>query len=103
MGFDMTVRHGLKVDRKAREMLEAKLEKLGKFSRHIVATHVIIEKDGSELLLELNVTASRRIFTAKSRAFDLVDAIEDAVGKMTKQLRRYEGRFKDKKKETTGR
>ena len=99
MDTDLTVRHGVKVDRAAREMLENKIEKLARYSKHIVAVHVIIEKDGSALLLELNVTARRKVFTAKSRAFDLVDAIEDAIDKMSKQLRRQEDRYRTRKKE----
>jgi ribosomal subunit interface protein len=99
MDMDVTVRHGVKVDEMARDMLENKVAKLYKFSKRIVAVHVIVEKDGSELLLELNVTASRKIFSAKSTSFELVDAIEDAVEKMSKQLRRHEDRHKARKKE----
>jgi ribosomal subunit interface protein len=99
MDMDLTVRHGVKLDEVARQMLESKVAKLSKFSKRIVAVHVIIEKDGRELLLELNVTASRKIFTAKSTSFELVDAIEDAVEKMSKQLRRHEGRYRTRKKE----
>jgi ribosomal subunit interface protein len=102
MDMDLTVRHGVEVDDATREALESKVMKLSKFSRHIVATHVIVEKDGSELLLELNVTVSRKILTAKSRAFELVDAIEDAVDKMSRQLRRQEGRYRARKKEKKG-
>lgn len=99
MDMDLTVRHGVKVDDVAREMLENKVQKLFRFSKRIVAVHVIIEKDGSALLLELNVTARRKVFAAKSRAFDLVEAIEDAVDKMSKQLRRQEDRYRSRKKE----
>ncbi|MFQ5904954.1 MAG: ribosome hibernation-promoting factor, HPF/YfiA family [bacterium] len=100
MSTYLTVRHGVDVGKKGRTMIEKKVEKLSRFSRHIVAKHVIVEKDGSGLLLELNVTVSRKIFTAKARAFDLVDAIEDAVDKMGRQLRRYEDRTRTKKKDT---
>ncbi len=100
MEMDLTARHGIKIDREIREMLENKVSKLERFSKRIVATHVIVEKDGSELLLELNVTASRKVFVAKSKAFDLVNAIEDAVDKMARQLRRSEQKYKDRKKET---
>jgi ribosomal subunit interface protein len=100
MDMDLTARHGIKIDGEVREMLENKVSKLTRFSRKIVATHVIVEKDGSELLLELSVTASKKVFVARSRAFDLVDAIEDAVDKMSKQLRRSGEKYKDKKKET---
>jgi len=99
MALDLTVRHGVIVDEVARRMIETKVEKLSRFSRHIVARHVIVEKDGSGLLLELNVTVSKRIFTAKANAFDLTDAIEDAIDKMGRQLRRYEERSRSRKKE----
>ncbi|TET43754.1 ribosome-associated translation inhibitor RaiA [candidate division TA06 bacterium] len=104
MDVDVTVRHGILVNGEVRRMLEAKVEKLARFSRHLVSTHVIVEKDGRGLLLELNVTARRKVFSAKSKGFDLVDVIEDAVDKMSRQLRRYEERNRDKKKEAgTGR
>jgi ribosomal subunit interface protein len=99
MDMDLTVRHGVEVDNVTREMLENKVQKLFRFSKRIVAVHVIIEKDGSALLLELNVTARRKAFVAKSRAFELVEAIEDAVDKMSKQLRRQEDRYRSRKKE----
>jgi len=104
MDVDVTVRHGILVNGEVRRMLEAKVEKLARFSRHLVSTHVIVEKDGRGLLLELNVTARRKVFSAKSKGFDLVDVIADAVDKMSRQLRRYEERNRDKKKEAgTGR
>jgi ribosomal subunit interface protein len=99
MDVDVTVRHGILVDREAWGILEAKVEKLARFSRHIVSTHVIVEKDGSGLLLELNVSARGKVFSAKSKGFDLVDGIEDVVDKMARQLRRYEERYRPKKKD----
>ena len=104
MDIDVTVRHGVSVDRETRRMLETKVEKLTRFSKHVLSTHVIVERDGSGLLLELNVTARGKVFSAKSKGFDLVDGIEDAVDKMARQLRRYEGRYRSKKKDAgTGR
>lgn len=104
MDVDVTVRHGVLVDGKMRRMLETKVEKLARFSRHVLKTHVIVEKDGSGLLLELIVIARGKVFSARSRGFELVDGIEDAVNKMASQLRRYEGRNRGKKKDVgTGR
>jgi ribosomal subunit interface protein len=97
MPFNLTLRHGITIDGPTREMLETKVENLPRFSKHIVSTHVILEKDGSGLLLELKVSARSKVFTAKSRGFDSLIAIEDAVDKMERQLSRYEARYKEKK------
>ena len=99
MELEVTVRHDIPVDDDEREMMRTKVERLSRFSRHIVSGHVILEEDGSGLLLELNVTAKGKVLTAKSKGFDLTDTVEETVEKMARQLRRYESRFKDRKKE----
>ena len=92
----MTFRHMDATDA-IKEYTEGKLEKVKKFVQEPLDIHVVFSKERFQHLVEINLSGNGIDVHAEDRNEDLYAAIDLAMDKIEKQLRRLRVRRKQKK------
>uniref|UniRef100_A0A7C4X8I6 Ribosome-associated translation inhibitor RaiA n=1 Tax=candidate division WOR-3 bacterium TaxID=2052148 RepID=A0A7C4X8I6_UNCW3 len=80
------------------EFAGKKLNKLRRFSHHIINGHLVLEKDKSISIVELSLAVKHSTITTKVTTQDIYQGINEIVKKAERQLQKYEDKFKEKKR-----
>lgn len=96
MNVQITSRHS-KVSQDTREFITSELANLEKFSDMIQSCHVIIDTERNEKVVELVAKLSGTSATAKATEENLGKAVDSALEKLTRQLKKYNEKLKDHK------
>ncbi len=75
-----------------------KLNKLRRFSHHIIDGHLVLEKDKSLSIVEISLSVKHSTITSKVKTNDLYQGINEIVKKAERQLQKYEERFKARRR-----
>lgn len=75
-----------------------KIEKLERYSHHIINGDLILEKDKSFCMVELNLSVKHSIITSKVKNHDMYQGMNDAFKKLERQLKKYEDKFRERKR-----
>jgi ribosomal subunit interface protein len=80
------------------EYANKKLQKLERFSHHIIKSELIMEKDKAVYMVELNLSVKNSLITSKVKIPDIYDGIHDVFRKAERQLKKYEDKFRERKR-----
>ncbi|MGB3340018.1 MAG: ribosome-associated translation inhibitor RaiA [bacterium] len=80
------------------EYAKKKVEKLERFSHHIMNGDLILEKDRAYSIVELNLSVKHSVITSKVKNHDIYLAINEAFKKIERQLVKYEAKFRERKR-----
>ncbi len=75
-----------------------KLGKLERYSHHIIDGDLILEKDKSICVVELNLAVKHSAMTSKVKNHDIYVGINEVVKKSERQLKKYEEKFRERKR-----
>ena len=75
-----------------------KMEKLERFSHHIIDGDLILEKDNARSIVELNVSVKHSVITSKVKNHDIYLGINEVFKKIERQLIKYEEKFRERKR-----
>lgn len=80
------------------EYAKKKVEKLVRFSHHIIDGDLILEKDKARSIVELNLSVKHGVITSKVKNHDIYLGINEAFKKIERQLIKYEEKFRERKR-----
>ncbi len=80
------------------EYANKKLRKLERFSHHIIKGELVMEKDKSLSIVELNLAVKHSMIISKVKTQDIYDGISDVFRKVERQLKKYEQKFRERKR-----
>ena len=75
-----------------------KVNKLERYSHHIIDGDLILEKDRNICIVELNLAVKHSAITSKVKNHDIYQGINDVFRKIERQLKKYEDRFRERKR-----
>ncbi|MEO0215807.1 MAG: ribosome-associated translation inhibitor RaiA [candidate division WOR-3 bacterium] len=75
-----------------------KLNKLRRFSHHIIDGHLVLEKDKSISIVEISLLVKHSTITSKVKTNDIYQGINEIVKKAERQLQKYEEKFRERKR-----
>jgi putative sigma-54 modulation protein len=84
-----------------REYAEEKVNKVQKYVRRANEAHVILEVDKRRHIAEVTFNAARHTFTATEETTDLYAAIDLAMDKIERQVKKLAAKRKDRKHKAT--
>jgi len=73
------------------------IKRLEKYFDHIIEADLTMTIEKNRQIAELSVKVYRTTLTAKAKTYDMYLAIEQVIGKMETQIKRYKAKLKDKK------
>ena len=77
---------------------QKKMSRLERFSHHIINGDLILEKDKSISIVELNISVKHSVITSKVKNHDIYFGISEAFKKIERQLIKYEQKFRERKR-----
>ncbi|OGC41458.1 ribosomal subunit interface protein [candidate division WOR-3 bacterium RBG_13_43_14] len=80
------------------EYANKKLQKLERFSHHIINGELVMEKDKALSMVELNLSVKHSLITSKVKTPDIYEGINDVFRKVERQLKKYEEKFRGRKR-----
>jgi len=80
------------------EYAKKKVEKLERFSHHIIDGDLILEKDKARSIVELNLSVKHSVITSKVKNHDIYLGINEVFKKIERQLIKYEEKFRERKR-----
>jgi ribosomal subunit interface protein len=75
-----------------------KIKKLERYSHHIISGDLILEKDKSFCMVELNLSVKHSTITSKVKNHDLYQGMNEVFRKIERQLKKYEDKFRERKR-----
>ncbi len=81
-----------------REYAAKKSQKLERFSHHIIRGELVMEKDKSLSMVELNLSVKNSLITSKVKTSDIYEGINEVFRKVERQLKKYEEKFRERKR-----
>ncbi len=96
MEIRTTARHFELTDN-LKQFVDNEIKRLEKYFDHIIDTHLTMSVEKSRQKAELSVKVYGTVLISKARAFDMYVAVEQVIGKMETQIKKYKDRLKDKK------
>jgi len=96
MDIQITARHS-KVSSSLKDAISQKLSKIEKFHEKITSCHIVLDAEGTDKTAEIIVVALGHTFTSKAKAENLGKAIDDAVSKSERQLKKSNQKIKNHK------
>jgi len=99
MQLNLTGRH-FEITPQLRRHVEDKLHKLEKLNSRIAETEIVVFKDRYNDVAEGKIHLSHTVLAAKAEAGDMQTAVSELVDRLIVQLKRYEGRLRNRKRHT---
>lgn len=81
-----------------KEYAAKKLEKIKHFEHYIVDAHMVMEKDKGSSIIELTLAVKNSSIASRVTNPDIYLGINDVVRKVERQLDKYEGKFRVRKR-----
>lgn len=81
-----------------REYVAKKLEKLKHFDHYIIDADMVMEKDKGTSIIEMTLVVKHSSITSRVKNPDIYLGINDVVKKVERQLEKYEGKFRERKR-----
>lgn len=78
--------------------IEKRFKKMERFSNHINKAELILEEQRGRFIGEFLVDVNRKLLKAKSMSNDFFFVIDELKDKMERQLKKYEGKLKHRKR-----
>jgi len=100
MNLTLTGRH-FEITQYLKSHVDEKIEKLRRYNSHITDGEMVLFKDGAKHIAEGKVHLSHTLITAKGQGKDMYMAVNDLVDKLLVQLRRQQGKFQNRKRQTS--
>ena len=101
--YEISGRH-LEITEAMKTYVSSKLESLDHFSSDVIDAKVVISYSGATgdkpHKVEIQLNLPNTMVRAEERSGDAYQAIDAVVAKLERQLKRYEGRRQDKRKES---
>lgn len=97
MDIQITSRHDTKTPASLKEMITKKLGKLDKFAEKFTSCHVILDSESVSKVVEVVMKGHNKTVTALAKEENIGKAIDEAVEKAERQLRRINTKVKDHK------
>jgi putative sigma-54 modulation protein len=73
------------------------IKRLEKYFDHIIEAHLTMSIEKSRQIADLSVKVYGTVLTSKAKTYDMYIAIEQVVGKMETQIKKYKSKLRDKK------
>lgn len=94
---------GLKVSDDMQAFIEQKISKLDRLAEHVVEAHLELKKEtlrarGDITTAQLTLQTGRHILRAEEQDSETTKAIDAAVDKLVRQVRKFNGKRSDRKK-----
>jgi putative sigma-54 modulation protein len=97
LNIQVKARH-MQITDAIRDYAREKALKLERYFDRIISTEVLVDLDGGTPLVEVIVSASHNVtFIGKHRGDDMYGCIDNAMHKVTEQVRRHKDRIRDHK------
>ncbi len=97
MELRMTARN-FNISKPLEDYAKRKMSKLRRFSHHIINGDLILEKDKSLSIIELNLSVKHSVITSRVKNPDIYLGINEAFKKIERQLVKYEEKFRERKR-----
>jgi putative sigma-54 modulation protein len=97
MEIRITARHEAKASQDLQDTINAEIGKLEKFYDKITSCHVILDKDGADKTVEITMSAQGHQVVGNARAENIGKAIDEAVAKVERQLKKINEKVKNHK------
>jgi putative sigma-54 modulation protein len=96
MEIRTTARHFELTDN-LKKFAEDEVKRLEKYYDHIIDCHLTMSVEKARQIAELTVKVYGTVLTSKSKAFDMYVAVEQVIGKMETQIKKYKSKLREKK------
>jgi putative sigma-54 modulation protein len=96
MRVSVTARH-FDLDDTLKGYIEEKVEHLTRYFDRIDEAHVVLESEGHRKIADVTVHASRVIVSSEQEADDMRSAVDLAMEKVERQIRRHKDRIRNRK------
>jgi putative sigma-54 modulation protein len=98
MNIEITARH-FDLTPELKEHIDKEVNGLTRYFENIISSEVILDVEKYRQSAEIKVRVYRENITGKADTDDMYQSIEQAIGKVKKQLKKYKGKLKDKRPE----
>lgn len=75
-----------------------KIKKLKRYSHHIINGDLILGKDKSFCIVELNLSVKHSTITSRVKNHDMYQGMNEVFKKIERQLKKYEDKFRERKR-----
>jgi putative sigma-54 modulation protein len=96
MDVQITSRHA-KTSQELKDIITAEINKLEKFYDKITSCHVVLDSESIDKTVEITMSALGQQVIGSAKAENLGKAIDDAVAKVERQLKKLNAKMKDYK------
>ena len=98
MNIQITSRH-TKISQDTQDYLRDELENLSKYYDKISSCHVILDTEHVDKTIEITMNVLNHSVVAKASADNLGKAVDVALHKVTRQLKKFNEKLKEHKKQ----
>ena len=88
---------GFSADRKLKDFIEAKLNKLSKFYNRITNSTVYLKLENSgqvkDKIVEVTVSVPGKVLVSKAEDKSFESAVDECASSLERQLKKYKGKF----------
>lgn len=96
MDVQITARH-FDLDPELKSHVEDKVTHLSHYFDRVDEAHVVLDAEGHRMIASVTVHASRAVISSAQEAADMRSAVDAAVEKVERQIRRYKERIRNRK------
>lgn len=96
MEIRTTARH-FQLSDNLKKYAEDEIKRLEKYYDHIIDAQLTMSVEKSRQIAELTLKVYGTVLTSKSKAFDMYVAVEQVIGKMETQIKKYKAKLRDNK------
>ncbi len=95
MQIRITARH-LRLNDGLKDFAEKEISRLEKYFDQIIDCHLILDQERYKQVAELMVKVYGTVLTSKVKSADMQVSVEQAVGKVETQIKKYSAKLKEK-------
>lgn len=96
MNIQITSRH-TKISQDTQDYLKAELDNLSKYYDKITSCHAILDSEHIDKKVEISMNVLNHSIVARASAENLGKAVDDALGKVRRQLKKFNEKLKQHK------
>ncbi|MCF7805634.1 MAG: ribosome-associated translation inhibitor RaiA [Candidatus Marinimicrobia bacterium] len=92
MQLELTVRH-FELSDNYKEYALQEVENLSQYWDRIVDGQIVFDQEGNDYMVEVILRVSGKTLAVSAQQGDVMKAIDDAVNKMRRRLKKYKGKI----------